>query len=101
MAERKSLRGVEHKLSPMVLLASGMGNVLEWSVAEGLGGGGCCTSGCPAPQSPRTPARRFDFSIFGYFAPEIGAAFFPPSDPTIQLMEAFAVFGGACVWGPC
>ena len=34
----------------------------------------------------------FDFAIYGYFAREIGEAFFPADVPSLQLLSAFAVF---------
>jgi MFS transporter, MHS family, proline/betaine transporter len=45
-------------------LAGLIGNVLEW----------------------------FDFSVYGYFATEIGRQFFPQSSPTAQQLLAFTVF---------
>jgi MFS transporter, MHS family, proline/betaine transporter len=35
----------------------------------------------------------FDYAVFGFFSNEIGAAFFPSSNPTAQQLKAFAVFG--------
>jgi MHS family proline/betaine transporter-like MFS transporter len=35
----------------------------------------------------------YDFSIYGFFAPEIGRAFFPAADPLTQLIAAFATYG--------
>ena len=34
----------------------------------------------------------FDFAVYGYFAREIGEAFFPADVPSLQLLNAFAVF---------
>ena len=34
----------------------------------------------------------FDFAVYGYFAKEIGEAFFPADVPSLQLLSAFAVF---------
>ena len=45
-------------------LAGLIGNVLEW----------------------------FDFAVYGYFASDIGAQFFPETNPTAQRLLAFAVF---------
>ena len=43
----------------------------------------------------------YDFALFGYFASEIGAAFFPPTDREDgQLLRAFVVFGGAFLMRP-
>ena len=35
----------------------------------------------------------YDFSIYGFFAPEIGRAFFPSVDPLTSLIAAFAIYG--------
>ena len=35
----------------------------------------------------------FDFLIFGLFAAQIGANFFPASNPTAPLLSAFATYG--------
>ena len=35
----------------------------------------------------------YDFSIYGFFAPEIGRAFFPAADPLTSLIAAFATYG--------
>jgi MHS family proline/betaine transporter-like MFS transporter len=45
-------------------LAGAIGNVVEW----------------------------FDFAVYGYFAREIGEAFFPADVPSLQLLSAFGVF---------
>jgi MFS transporter, MHS family, proline/betaine transporter len=50
----------------------------------------------------------FDYAVFGYFSIEIGAAFFPSSDPTAQQLKALIVFAigfgarpiGSLVLGP-
>jgi MHS family proline/betaine transporter-like MFS transporter len=50
----------------------------------------------------------FDYAVFGYFSLEIGAAFFPSSDPTAQQLKALVVFAigfgarpiGSLVLGP-
>jgi MFS transporter, MHS family, proline/betaine transporter len=34
----------------------------------------------------------YDFAVFGYLSSEIGANFFPSSNPTAQQLKAFAVF---------
>ena len=47
-----------------VLLAGGIGNLLEW----------------------------YDFAVFGYFAPFISAQFFPTDDPVSGLINTFGVF---------
>ncbi len=50
-------------LSPRALAAASSGNVLEW----------------------------YDFTIYGFLAPIIGAAFFPADDPVTSTLSAFAV----------
>ncbi|MET0441180.1 MAG: MFS transporter, partial [Casimicrobiaceae bacterium] len=47
-----------------VLMAGGIGNLLEW----------------------------YDFAVFGYFAPFISAQFFPTDDPVSGLINTFGVF---------
>ncbi|MEY4708100.1 MAG: hypothetical protein RJB58_1823 [Pseudomonadota bacterium] len=50
----------------------------------------------------------YDFLIFGFFAVQIGAVFFPNSDPTTSLLQTLAIFGvgfltrplGGAVIGP-
>jgi MHS family proline/betaine transporter-like MFS transporter len=50
----------------------------------------------------------FDFAVYGYFAADIGALFFPRSDSRLQLIVSFAVFAigylmrpiGSLVLGP-
>ncbi len=37
----------------------------------------------------------FDFAVYGYLAPTLGAVFFPSDDPTASLLASFAVFGVA------
>ena len=51
-------------LIPRRSLAGAIGNTVEW----------------------------FDFAVYGYFAKEIGEAFFPADEPSLQLLSAFAVF---------
>jgi MHS family proline/betaine transporter-like MFS transporter len=61
-------------------LAAAIGNALEW----------------------------FDFAVYGYFAADIGALFFPRSDSSLQLIVSFGVFAigylmrpvGGLVLGP-
>ena len=47
-----------------VLMAGGIGNLLEW----------------------------YDFAVFGYFAPFISSQFFPTDDPVSGLINTFGVF---------
>ena len=47
-----------------VLMAGGIGNLLEW----------------------------YDFAVFGYFAPFISAQFFPTDDQVSGLINTFGVF---------
>jgi len=35
----------------------------------------------------------YDFTIYAYFAPQIGHAFFPSGDPFVQLMAALVAYG--------
>src|ERR1700733_12892294 len=35
----------------------------------------------------------YDFAIYGFFAVEIGRAFFPSTDPLTSLLGAFATYG--------
>ena len=54
------------------LFAASIGNFLEW----------------------------LDFALFGMFADQIGATFFPPAGATQQLIEAFLVYGSAFLMRP-
>ena len=42
----------------------------------------------------------YDFSIYGYFAASVGAAFFPAGDPVAQILAAFGVFAVGYVMRP-
>lgn len=42
----------------------------------------------------------FDFAVYGFFAAAIGAAFFPASDQSTQLLKSLAVFGVAFLLRP-
>jgi len=42
----------------------------------------------------------YDFSIYGFFAVQIGAAFFPKADPVAQVLAAFGVFAVGYVMRP-
>jgi MHS family proline/betaine transporter-like MFS transporter len=42
----------------------------------------------------------FDFIVFGLFAGVIGELFFPPSDPTAQLVRAYGLFAVAYLFRP-
>ncbi len=42
----------------------------------------------------------FDIAVYGYLAVEIGAVFFASDDPTVSLLQSFAVFGLAYVVRP-
>ncbi len=42
----------------------------------------------------------FDFGIFGLFAAQLGANFFPGNDPVISLLSAFATYGVGFVMRP-
>jgi len=73
---------VPHLQTPTrkIWLAATVGNTLEW----------------------------FDFAVYGYFARDIGNAFFPKADAGVHLIEAFGVFAvgylmrpiGSLVLGP-
>ena len=61
------------------------------------------TMSAPGARSDRTRAivaasvgqffELYDFSIYGFFAVEIGRSFFPSSDPLTSLLGAFATYG--------
>ena len=42
----------------------------------------------------------YDFGVFGYFAPIIGAQFFPSEDPMASLINAFGVFAAGYMMRP-
>jgi MHS family proline/betaine transporter-like MFS transporter len=42
----------------------------------------------------------YDFALFGFFARQIGAHFFPASDPTASLLAAFGTFAAGFVMRP-
>lgn len=42
----------------------------------------------------------YDFSVFAFFAPEIGRLFFPHGDATLRAVQAFSVFAGGFVMRP-
>lgn len=42
----------------------------------------------------------FNWSLFGYFAVQLGALFFPHGETAISLIMVFAVFGGAQLMRP-
>src|ERR1700686_563098 len=54
------------------ITAGGIGKVLEWD----------------------------DFGVYGYLVPTISALFFPGGDPTVSLLQTFAVFGVGFVMRP-
>lgn len=66
----------------------------------------------PAPAPTSTSARTiaaglvgnmlewYDFSVYGYYAAAIGAAFFPKADPVAQILAAFGVFAVGYVMRP-
>lgn len=67
--------GNDAPLSPpsaLATLAGVAGNVLEW----------------------------YDFAVFGFFSNIIGDVFFPPQSGNSNLIESFAVFGGAFFMRP-
>jgi MFS transporter, MHS family, proline/betaine transporter len=42
----------------------------------------------------------YDFALFGFFAPQIGAHFFPADDPTASLLAAFGTFAAGFLMRP-
>ena len=42
----------------------------------------------------------YDFAVFGFFAPIIGAQFFPSEDPLASLIKAFGVFAAGYLMRP-
>ena len=52
--------------------ASAVGNILEW----------------------------FDFGVFAFLSPQIGALFFPSDDPLVSTLNAYVVFGGGFIVRP-
>ncbi len=42
----------------------------------------------------------YDFAVFGYFAPIIGAQFFPSEDPIASTLKAFGVFAAGYLMRP-
>ncbi len=42
----------------------------------------------------------YDFALFGFFAPQIGAHFFPAHDPTASVLAAFGTFAAGFVMRP-
>jgi MFS family permease len=61
----------------------------------------------PGPKDVASSNRRYRVcgvlcvcSIYAFLAQQIGAAFFPPSEGDMQLIESFGVFAGAFVARP-
>jgi MHS family proline/betaine transporter-like MFS transporter len=42
----------------------------------------------------------YDFALFGFFAQQIGAHFFPADDPTASLIAAFGTFAAGFLMRP-
>ncbi|HTE80021.1 MAG TPA: MFS transporter, partial [Reyranella sp.] len=42
----------------------------------------------------------YDFAIYGFFATQIGAAFFPAEDKVAQVLAAFGIFAIGYVMRP-
>ena len=42
----------------------------------------------------------YDFSVYGYFAAQIGAIFFPKEDPVAQVLAAFGIFAVGYIMRP-
>ncbi len=64
--------GKTQKDATRAVIASGLGNVMEW----------------------------YDFGIYGYFAPVLSSLFFPSKNPLTSLLITFAVFGVGFVVRP-
>jgi len=64
--------GRERRRVRAALIASVVGNVLEW----------------------------FDFGVFGFLSPQIGRLFFPPADRFVSTLNAYVVFGGGFIFRP-
>jgi len=60
------------KITRQMTIAGIVGNILEW----------------------------YDFAIYGYFAPTIGANFFPSDDPTVSVIAAFGAFAAGFLVRP-
>ena len=79
MVANSTMAEEEHATLRRVAVSSFLGNFIEW----------------------------FDYASYSYFATVIALVFFPASDPTVALMETFAVFAlsflmrpvGAFFWG--
>jgi MHS family proline/betaine transporter-like MFS transporter len=69
----KKITATNHdRVQRRTIVAGIIGNVLEW----------------------------YDFSVFGFFAVEIGRNFFPSKNPTTSLIEAFGVFAAGFLMRP-
>ncbi|MBA3498450.1 MAG: hypothetical protein H0T86_15220 [Gemmatimonadales bacterium] len=42
----------------------------------------------------------YDFALFGFFAQQIGAHFFPAGNPTASLLAAFGTFAAGFIMRP-
>ena len=62
----------EHRRVRRGIIAGVVGNMLEW----------------------------YDFALFGFFAQQIGAHFFPADDPTASLLAAFGTFAAGFIMRP-
>src|SRR6202163_1021737 len=67
-----AIPAVEGSSYQRAITAGVIGNVLEW----------------------------YDFGVYGYLVPTISALFFPGGDPTVSLLQTFAVFGVGFVMRP-
>jgi len=56
--------------------------------------------GPSSPVSVGNFVELFDFFIFGLFAAQIGANFFPSTDPVASLLSTFATYGVGFVMRP-
>ncbi len=63
---------MDNRLRLRIIVAGSIGNLLEW----------------------------YDFTIYGYFAAQIGRVFFPQADAVAQVLAAFGVFAAGYVVRP-
>ncbi len=63
--QAKVAGAIERKSITKLVVATSLGNALEW----------------------------YDIAVYGYFAVYISKAFFPNNDPTISLLLTFGTFG--------
>jgi len=62
----------KRKITRQLIIAGIVGNILEW----------------------------YDFAVYGYFAPIIGAHFFPSEDPNVSVIAALGAFAAGFLMRP-